>query len=73
MTDRHHLDLLRWHWGAFYEITIDGLLWHAKRRDDGSVLTTPTPTSAQLRLLLSKDYAARPVPRRGIHSTSDSG
>ncbi len=63
MTERHDLDLLRWHWGAFYEIAIDGPIWRAKRRDDGTVLATGT--SAQLRLLLSSDYAARPVPRRG--------
>jgi hypothetical protein len=63
MTERHDLDLLRWHWGAFYEITIDGSLWHAKRRDDGTVLLAGT--SAELRLLLSSDYAARPVPRLG--------
>ena len=63
MTERHELDLLRWHWGAFYAITLDGVLWLAERRDDGAVFTAAT--SAQLRLLVSNDYAARPVPRRG--------
>jgi hypothetical protein len=63
MTERHDLDLLRWHWGAFYEITIAGPVWRAKRLDDGTVLAAGS--SAQLRLLLSRDYDARPVPRRG--------
>jgi hypothetical protein len=64
VTERHDLDLLRWHCCAFYEITIDGPLWRAKRPDDGTVLAAGS--SAQLRLLLSRDYDARPVPRRGL-------
>ena len=66
MSERHDLDLLRWHWSAFYEITSIGQVWRAARHDDGRVLAATGAT--RLRQLITADFAAQPVPRR--HQTS---
>lgn len=61
---RHELEVLRWHWGSFYEIAADDE-WSAKRRDDGEILTAASP--GDLRHLIHEDFAARPVPRLSQH------
>jgi hypothetical protein len=62
--ERHEINLLRWHWGAFYEIA-RASQWTARRRDDGLLLAAPS--AGGLRHLIHCDFAARPVPRQLRH------
>lgn len=62
--ERHQLEVLRWYWGSFYEIELDGIggEWTARRHDNGRMLTA---TSAdELVRGIRRDFAIRPVPRR---------
>lgn len=61
--ERHQLQLLRWHWGTFYEIAL-GSEWTAKRRDSGEVLVADS--AGGLRHRIHEDFAVRPVPRQSL-------
>ena len=60
--DADELDELRFHWGEAYDISADGGVYTAQRRDGrGDVLADPVPEG--LRLRIQADYEAMPVPR----------
>jgi hypothetical protein len=60
--DAGELDELRFHWGTAYEITADGGMFTARRRDGrGGTLADSLPE--RLRSRIAADYGADPVPR----------
>jgi hypothetical protein len=63
--ERHQLELLRWHWGSGYAVTLGHDGWRAERRDGGTILIAPT--AGQLRHRILEDIATRPAPRRSRH------
>jgi hypothetical protein len=55
------LDDLDWHWGEAYDLAVTKAGWVAKRLDNGRSLVAGSP--AELRALITADYAATPVSR----------
>lgn len=60
------LEDLAWHWGEAYEITEACGVWRAVRLDNQRALVATDPQD--LRDLIVKDYAARPVSRGSVRA-----
>ena len=59
---REALEMLRFNWGDAYDIVRSDGAWLAHRRDGlGGTITADRPDD--LGTAISRDYAARPVPR----------
>ena len=59
---REALEMLRFNWGGAYDIARSDGAWLAHRRDGlGGTITADRPDD--LGTAISRDYAARPVPR----------
>ena len=60
--DTGALEELTFHWGSAYDIEVGGEEYTARRKDGkGPVLSDLSPEG--LRMQISGDYAANPVPR----------